>query len=185
MDRCFLCGIVFAPLTPVFLTTFRTFQPRISTTKGSFQHFPQENPCCGEFSTAVESHFMRTIVILWFSTVFTSFPQGKPREMVENRFSGGKCVLVVEQPCIYPRYCLQPGFFTPCIAGCSLWKNKSFQHACGKRCGKWGSASQWGAGKAPPASQARPPPQNGEAFTRAKPAQKGAPLSGELAAKLA
>ena len=64
VDRCFLCGIVFVPLTPVFLTTFRTFQPRISTTKGSFQHFPQENPCCGKFSTAVESHFMRTIVIL-------------------------------------------------------------------------------------------------------------------------
>ena len=39
--------------------------------------------------------------------------------------------------------------------------------------------------KAPPASQARPPPQNGEAFTRAKPAQKGAPRSGELAAKQA
>ena len=76
-------------------------------------------------------------------------------------------------------------FVPPCIAGCSLWKNKSFQHACGKRCGKRGSSSQWGAGKAPPASQARPPPQNGEAFTRAKPTQKGAPRSGELAAKLA
>ena len=50
---------------------------------------------------------------------------------------------------------------------------------------KVGKASQWGAGKAPPASQARPSPQNGEAFTRAKPAHKGAPRSGELAAKLA
>ena len=45
--------------------------------------------------------------------------------------------------------------------------------------------TMWKVGKAPQASQARPPPPNGEAFTRAKPAQKGAPRSGELAAKLA
>lgn len=32
---------------------------------------------------------------------------------------------------VYKRF-----IFTPCIAGCERWKNKSFQHHCGKRCGK-------------------------------------------------
>ena len=32
---------------------------------------------------------------------------------------------------VYKRF-----IFAPCIAGCERWKNKSFQHHCGKRCGK-------------------------------------------------
>ena len=32
---------------------------------------------------------------------------------------------------VYKRF-----IFAPCIAGCERWKNKSFQHPCGKRCGK-------------------------------------------------
>ena len=70
---------------------------------------------------------------------------------------------------------MQPGFCTPCITGCGLWKNKSFQHACGKRCGKWGSAAQWGAGKAPPASQARPPPHYARRLSRGQSPHKKAP----------
>ena len=32
---------------------------------------------------------------------------------------------------VYKRF-----IFALCIAGCERWKNKSFQHHCGKRCGK-------------------------------------------------
>ena len=32
---------------------------------------------------------------------------------------------------VYKRF-----IFALCIAGCEWWKNKSFQHHCGKRCGK-------------------------------------------------
>lgn len=42
---------------------------------------------------------------------------------------------------VYKRF-----IFAPCIAGCERWKNKSFQHHCGKRCGKSSEGEQETAG---------------------------------------
>ena len=42
---------------------------------------------------------------------------------------------------VYKRF-----IFAPCIAGCERWKNKSFQHHCGKRCGKSSEGEQEPAG---------------------------------------
>ena len=42
---------------------------------------------------------------------------------------------------VYKRF-----IFAPCIAGCERWKNKSFQHHCGKRCGKSLAGEQETAG---------------------------------------
>lgn len=66
---------------------------------------------------------------------------------------------------VYKRF-----IFAPCIAGCERWKNKSFQHHCGKRCGK--SLEGGGNGRLREArrdpsglrASARPPPLKGEAF---------------------
>ena len=63
-----------------------------------------------------------------------------------------------------------------------------FVHICRKCCTisrkyRWkiGRCAQRKTGKAPPTSLRSSPPLGGEALTRAKPAQKGAPRSGELA----
>ena len=42
---------------------------------------------------------------------------------------------------VYKRF-----IFAPCIAGCERWKNKSFQHHCGKRCGKSSEGEREAAG---------------------------------------
>ena len=42
---------------------------------------------------------------------------------------------------VYKRF-----IFAPSIAGCERWKNKSFQHHCGKRCGKSLAGEQETAG---------------------------------------
>ena len=68
----------------------------------------------------------------------------------------------------YPISCLQTVHFAPCIAGCERWKNKSFQHHCGKRCGKSLEGGTGGCGRPvgtlPACAQARGHLPKGEAF---------------------
>ena len=121
----------------MFLTTFRTFPPRSSTTIGSFQHFQQENKVCRELSAKKFCSFSAKHRYFIVFHSFHEFSTGKPPG------NGGKPVFLWKRgTCrgagpwlrlylVYKRF-----IFAPCIAGCERWKNKSFQHHCGKRCGK-------------------------------------------------
>ena len=131
----------------MFLTTFRTFPPRGSTTIGSFQHFQQENKVCREPFAKSSAHFLRKHRYFIVFHSFHEFSTGK------TPGNGGKPVFLWKRgTCrgagpwlrlylVYKRF-----IFAPCIAGCERWKNKSFQHHCGKRCGKSLAGEQETAG---------------------------------------